>query len=927
MIRRLGSLILLLVCCFMAAGAAEAAPGPQVLVLPYQINAGPELASLSLELPQVLVEQLRKKGLRVLSMTEARKLLRKGGIEDVNLAEARRLGSQAGVQYVVYGEFNQLGQGFSMDSRVVPLGGGAAVPVTVSRQDVTGMESAAGELAGQVAGMISGQAQEDAAPRIRRDAAGVPVIEPLSQQQAAAALQRQKRGMQAGGLSDVRVVGMRYMDPDVVRMRLTIRTGDNPDDAAINAELKRIWDMGYFSDVQVTRDGSVLTFHVVEKPRVEHIVVEGSDAVDKDDIIAAMGTRTGTVMSERVIAEDLQKITELYRKEGYYLAKVTHSLDTKTNASGAILTIHVQEGSKLYIREVTVEGLKELKRGDLDDYMALQPRGLFSWFTGKGVLKEEYLERDTNAIAAVGLEKGFIDIQVSAPQVEYREDGIYITFHVNEGQRYAVRDVKFAGDVIAEQEEMSKAVQMDDWRDEHKYFSVTVMQEDSKRLTEFYGNAGYAFAEVDTKVMKAEDGSPFVDVGYLIKKNNKVYIRRVNVEGNVRTRDNVILRELRLADGDQYEGAKLRRTNERLKRLGYFESVDSQLVPTGRDDEVDLKIKVKEGNTGSIMAGIGYSTYYDVGVSGSISERNLFGRGYVLGLSGFFSWRRASGTLSFTNPHLYDTKLSVGNDLYYVNDTWDDFTKQTIGDTIRLAYPIGEYTTVSTAYRLERYEISDVEPDASKYISEYKGENWTSALSGRITRDTTDSNRPTKGTITRLWAEYGGNFLGGTDNFVKTMFDWQAFYSWRPQHTFHVRGRVGAVFQNSSDPVPVFERFWVGGMDTIRGYSYTDLSPRDGKNREHVGGDRMGIVNLEYIWTFEKDLGLALVPFVDAGFNIDNDTQADKIPDKIVASTGLELRWRSPMGDLRLAYGYPLMEDYDGEENQGRFEFTMGQNF
>ncbi len=925
MIKRLCSLILFVACCAVAAGSAQAASKPLVLVLPYQVNAGPELTSLTLELPQIVVEQLQKKDVRVLTMTEARKLLRKDDIQDVDMAMARTLGKKAKADYVVYGVFNQLGQGFTLDSRLVPMDGSAATPLAISRPAVSAVHSAVEELAGQVAGVTHGQApQAAAAPAsVRRDASGVAVVEPMTAQQLA---QRPRGNAQTGGLSDVRVVGMRFMDPDVVLMRLTIRKGDNPDDAAVNAELKRIWDMGYFSDVQVTRDANVLTFHVVEKPRIENIIVEGSDAVSKDDILAAMSTRTGTVMSERVMAEDIQKITELYRKEGYYLAKVDYKLDT-TNAKGAILSLNVQEGKKLYIREVKVEGLKELKRGDLNEYMALQPRGIFSWFTGKGVLKDEYLERDTNAIAAVGLDKGFLDIQVSAPQVDYREDGIYITIQVNEGPRYAVRDVKFAGDVIADQEKMSEAVQMDDWRKENKYFSVTVMQEDSKRLTAYYGNFGYAFAEVDTKVMKADDGSAQVDVGYLIKKNNKVYIRRVEVEGNTRTRDNVILRELRLADGDQYDGAKLRRTNERLKRLGYFESADSQLVPTSRDDEVDLKIKVKEGNTGSIMAGIGYSTYYDVGVSGSITERNLFGRGYVLGLSGFFSWRRASGTLSFTNPHVYDTKLSVGNDVYYVNDTWDDFTKKTIGDTLRLAYPLGEYTTISTAYRLERYDLSDVAADASKYISDYKGENWTSAVSARITRDTTDSNRPSKGTITRLWGEYGGTFLGGTDNFVKSMFDWQAFYSWRPQHTFHVRGRVGGVFRNSSDPVPVFERFWVGGMDTIRGFSYSDLSPRDGKNKEHVGGDRMGVANVEYIWTFEKDMGLALVPFFDAGFNIDYDTQSDKIQDKMVASTGLELRWRSPMGDLRIAYGIPLTEDYDGEENQGRFEFTMGQNF
>ena len=496
--------------------------------------------------------------------------------------------------------------------------------------------------------------------------------------------------------------------------------------------------------------------------------------------------------------------------------------------------------------------------------------------------------------------------------------------HVN-----CAHDDHSGGDIIDEEQAMLDVVEMDEWKKDNDYFSITVMQEDSKRLTNFYTDRGYAFAEVDTRVMKVEGDEPMVDVGYMVNKKEKVFIRRLMVDGNTKTRDNVILREMRLGDGDQYEGEKMRRSAERLNRLRYFSAIDSELIPTDRPDEVDLKIKVKEDNTGALMGGIGYSTYYDVGVTASIMERNLFGRGYQVQLQGFFSWRRTSGVFSFTNPRVYDTDLSFGNDIYYIYDYWDDFTKETIGDTIRFGYPIGEYTSVGIGYRLERYDLYNVDADASPYISDYKGTNWTSAISARILRDTTDDRaRPTRGTIARLWAEYGGGGLGGTDNFIKAVADWQGFWSINPENTFHLRARVGGVFQNTSSRVPVFERFWLGGMDTVRGYSYSDLSPRDDKyGGDQIGGDRMGVLNVEYIWTFQKDMGLALVPFFDAGFNIDHKTMADDFNDKIVYSAGLELRWRSPMGDLRLAYGYPLSKDYDGEREQGRLEFSMGQFF
>ncbi|MDR3358647.1 MAG: outer membrane protein assembly factor BamA [Desulfovibrio sp.] len=903
-----------ILCCLTAtfavqanlADAAFGAQNPPVLILPFQANTGPELPNASQSVPDVIAVQLKQRGLAVVPQGRSAALLRGAG-GNVNLATARELGRKAGAEIVIYGSINQLGDGFTLDSRIVPVKAGEVAPAACERDSLTALAECAANIAGRAATMLEASAPEQS-----------PLLVPMRSVAAS-----------AGGITDIQVRGMKVMDPDIVLMRLTLRKGDKPDTNAINEEVKRIWDMGYFSDVQAAMEGGALVFTVVEKPRIDNIVVEGTDDIDEEDVLAAMSTKTGNSLNEQMLSDDLQKITELYRKEGYYLAKADYRIEPRAGGQGAVLVISITEGKKLYIRDVRVEGLEELKQSDMTDYMALRPRTILSWLTGTGTLKEEYLERDTNAIAAFGLNEGYVDIQVSTPEIDYREDGIYITFHVSEGECYAVRSVNFAGDVIGDEADMLAVVEMDDWQKSGRYFSLTVMQEDSKRLTDYYADHGYAFTEVDTKILKADDGTPQLDVGYVIVKKQKEFIRRLTVEGNIKTRDNVILREMRLGDGDMYQASKLRRSTERLNRLRYFSAVDTELIPTGQEDEVDLKIKVKETNTGALMGGIGYSTYYDVGVTASIMERNLFGRGYWLQLQGFFSWRRTSGVLSFTNPRIYDTDLSVGNDIYYIHDYWDDFTKDTVGDTINLNYPVGEYTSAGLSYRLERYELYDVDDYASPYISDYTGTNWTSAISGRILRDTTDAkDRPTKGTIARLWAEYGGGGLGGTDNFVKTVADWQGFISFNPQHTFHARGRLGGIFQNTSDRVPVFERFWLGGMDTIRGYTYSDISPRDYKyGGEHIGGDRMGIFNLEYIWTFQKDLGLALVPFLDGGFNIDQKTMGDKLDKYWVYSTGLELRWRSPMGDLRIAYGIPLTKDYDKEREPGRLEFSMGQFF
>ncbi|MBQ7606529.1 MAG: outer membrane protein assembly factor BamA [Desulfovibrionaceae bacterium] len=910
--------VIALLIFFVSFWHADALAGSRVLVLPFQTVSGPELPDADSQIPERIITQLRARNLEPLPMSESSRILQASGAASIDLARARALGEQAGADLVIYGNFNQLGDGFSMETRLVPVHEGSPMPLAFQRNSLSDLAECTKNLAVRAGEMLEGRSPGEKPKSAQPQRVGVQDFVPMGKMNPA-----------LGGIQDIQIRGMQVMDPDTVLMRLTIRKGDTVDANAINEEVKRVWEMGYFSDVQASMEGRVLVFTVVEKPRIDKIRVEGASHLDEDDILGCMGTRTGTVLNEQMIADDLQKIAELYHKEGYYLAKADYSVNDRQGARGAVLVIRVNEGNKLYIKEVNVEGLQEINRGDLDKYMALKPRGLFSFLTGTGVLKDEYLERDANAIAAFGLNEGFVDIQVSAPEVSYKDDGIYVTFNVHEGPQYAVRSVSFSGDVIDTDEEMRKLVEMDSVAKKKSHFSISVMQEDSKKLTEYYTNFGYAFAEVDTRVNKADDGSAFVDIDYVISKKQRVFIRRLMVEGNVKTRDNVILREMRIGDGDMYDGAKLKRSTERLNRLRYFSSVETELIPTGNEDEVDLKVKVKESNTGALMGGIGYSTYYDVGVTASIMERNLFGRGYWLQLQGFFSWRVTSGVFTFTNPRLYDTDLSVGNDIYYTRQYWDNFKKETIGDTFRIAYPIGEYTTVGAAYRLERYYLSDVYEHASPYIRKYKGTNWTSALSARITRDTTDSReRPTKGTIVRLWSEYGGNFLGGTDNFFKIVGDWQGFVSINPQHTFHARARLGAVFENSEDEIPVFERFWVGGMDTIRGYSYSDLSPRDYKyNGDQIGGDRMGVLNLEYIWTFQKDLGLAIVPFVDAGFNIDSKTMGDELEKYMAASAGLELRWRSPMGDLRIAYGVPLVQDYDGERENGRLEFSMGQFF
>jgi len=879
----------LLVCLGAVQANAAAPANVRVLVLPFEVNAEPDLAYLEDSLSDLVIERLVAQGFSVVPRAEAADLLQKQGVDVLDITSARDLALLARADYAVYGSFTQLGESISLDARLVEaVGVRPAKPLFIQKDGLINILPAVDELA----------------------------------QVAAASLLRQDT------VAAVEVRGTKILDPDVVLMRLSSRKGDTLDPKLVNREIKRIYDLGYFSDVSATAeqtsDGLKLVYTVQEKPRIEAITVEGSDAVDTDEILSVMSTKTGSVMNEKLLAQDIMKVTDLYRKKGYYLADVSHRV-VEGSGGAASLVRSVQEGDKLYIKAVRIVGAEQLDEDDVLDELALRPRNMISWITGTGVLREEYLERDSAAIGAYYLNRGFMDVRVGDPDVQYEEDGIVVSFAVKEGTRYKVGNIAFGGDLIDTDEALLNVIKMDEQSADEEYFNYDVLQKDTKKLTEFYNDYGYAFADTSFRTER-RDGS-IVDITYVMTKKQKVYVRRVEVEGNKHTRDNVIRREMRLTDGDLYSGSGLRRSNQRLNNLGYFSQTDIELIPTANPEEVDLKVKVKEKNTGQIAAGIAYSTYSSFGIGGSVSEANLFGKGYRAALSATFSGRDNEYDFTFINPHYNDTKLQVGVNAYLRSSDMEDYDKDTVGGILSFAYPLGEFTRASWYYRLDQYKYSDVDDDAAKTIRDYEGTNLASVTGFALSRDTIDNRmRPTSGTYLKGAVDYGGGVLQGTDHFIRLYGDARYFQKLANNHVLHVRVRGATLFENDqSEEIPVHERIYLGGINSIRGYDRRDISPKDPESDDSIGGTRAAYANFEYIWYFDDEMGIYLIPFFDTGFVIDPD-MGHEWSDEIKSSVGLEVRWQSPLGNLRFAYGYPLNE-VDGERKDGKFEFTMGQTF
>lgn len=891
----------------VASFAANAFSAPvdqdvKVAVLPFEIYAGDDLAYLKESLPELLSDKLLEAGFDVVPQTDVSKLAQEKGLTKITDRNAREAALMLGSGFSIYGTFNQIGETLTIDARIVDaFGKEEAKKVTVSRDGLINLLPAVDEL---VQKMRTGLLRQDV-------------------------------------IAEIDVSGSKVLDKEVVLMRLPLAKGDLMTAKSINEALKSIYDLGYFDDVKVMVDdvsgGKKVTFEVVEKPRIQAISVIGSDAIDSEDIIESVSTKKGGVINPKVLADDIKLIREMYRKEGYYKAKVTHEIESGDNGQ-ARLNFVIEEGEKLYIEEVIIDGAKQLDPDDIKDELALQEHGFLSIVFGGGVLKEEYLERDAAAIMAYYHNHGFIDAKVGRAEVEVKDDGITVIFRVYEGDRYKMGKVIFKGDLIEGPEKLAEITKSDDLGKEDDYFNRSIAQEDVKNLTSYYNNYGYAYADVAMK-LNDDPETKIVDVEFTITKHQKVHIRRVLLEGNITTRDNVILRKMRLADGDEFSGKKMNASARALDNLGYFEKVNVTPVQTGNPDEMDLLVQVKEKPTGQLGGGVGYSTFDGPYIGANISESNLFGRGYSTSLAGIVGSEKTALDFNFLNPMVNDSDLGLGFNVYHKKTEYDDYIRSGPGASASAYYPLGNHTRIKATYNIEYYHIYDVDNDADSDIKDDAGYNLNSSLGVSLTRDTRNRYRnPSAGYKWTGGIAYGGGLLGGSDDYIKYTTSADYYHNLFGNSVFHVKGYAGFVHENfGGDEIPSGQRFKIGGPGTVRGYSKYKIKAQehDGDvDSDGIGGDKVFYSNLELIVPVSDEYGINLVPFVDMGnvwkegeFWFDGvDRYEEGAPSLgLYKSVGAEVRWNSPIGPLSISYGYGFDELHDSKQQS--VDFMVGKQF
>ncbi len=716
--------------------------------------------------------------------------------------------------------------------------------------------------------------------------------------------------------------GNRRIDSGAILRKIQTKTGDAYDPSVLREDLKAIYQMGYFDDVQIdVKDGEVgkiITFRVVEKPAITSLTYTGIDELDEEDVTAVVSIKENAILNPARVNESAAAIQTLYKSKGYYNTVVTPEITYPTDETAAVRFV-IDEGEKIYIKEISFEGNTSFDDDDLEDVIETSTKGLFSWLTESGLLNRDLLNQDSTRIVAFYNNNGFLEARVGEPEITQEGEWLYIKFIIEEGPRFKVGTVDITGDLISDKDVFLDMLEIRD----AEYLSRQTLREDIIRITDYYAEQGYAFAEARPQLDKSTSGSR-VDIILDIDRGDLVYINRISIRGNSRTRDNVIRRELEIAEGGVFNTKGIRDSTRRLQRLDFFEEVNITPEPALDPSKMNIGIDVKEKSTGQFSIGAGYSSVDNLILLGEISENNFLGMGHRLALSANIGGKSSRYNLSWTNPRINDSQVSVGTDLFNWEREYDDYTKESKGAALRFGHPLWEEWRMYESYSYTDTDLSDVAEDASFIIRESQNVPVTSAVKVSFVRDTRDRlYGATEGSRNSLSVKYAGGPLGGDSQFTKAEGSSSWYFPIVYDTVFHVLGAVGQAWENEDDKLPVYERFYLGGINTIRGHEFRKVSPIDPETGDRVGGDQMWYVNTELVIPLLKEQGFYGVLFVDAGNSIATDVDWDDTSTAV--GTGVEIRWLSPIGPLRLVWGFnpdPLEDEPDSV-----WDFTIGGQF
>lgn len=720
-------------------------------------------------------------------------------------------------------------------------------------------------------------------------------------------------------VSDVQVQGNRRIETSSIRAAIPIQPGDLVTLADIDQAMQDIFALGRFTDVTAEmtdiQGARILSFVVEELPLVRKVEFTGNDELKRKKLLPLVVLRTPSLYQRAQVDESVTAIKQAYIEDGYHAAKIEPRLEIDAD-NEATLIFAIDEGKKVLIRDITFVGNRVLDKGDLLDHMETRERWFLSWLTGRGAYLKETMDLDIERIKVAYQDLGYQDVKVKPAQVSLVEDKyLDILIEIEEGEQYRVGTLGVSGDLLQPEEKLIQGLPLQ----EGDVFSRKQLRDSILALTDLYADKGYAYANVVPLTQKREDRLT-IDLNLEVEQGVQVHVERIKIHGNTKTRDKVIRRQIPQVEGKLYSASKIKEANRQVRNLGFFEEVNVTTKPGSAVDQTVLDVDVAEKPTGTFSVGAGYSSVDKLIAQGSVTQDNFLGYGIRLSLSGSFGSTSTTYSLGVTDPYFLDSQWTLGGQLYKSEREFNDYDDFRTGGSIKAGHPVSRNSKVFLTYRYEQKEILNIDPFVtSPIILDAEGKSTLSSITAEWVRNSTDYFQdPSRGGITKLSLEYAG--LGGTDNFLKSIAEHRHFFPLFWDTVFSIHGEVGYVVETADDSVPLGEKFFLGGIRTLRGFEWREVGPREGE--DFIGGEKMAYFNFEYLFPLAKDLGLKGVLFYDTGnaWREEDDYFTD-----MRHSVGAGIRWLSPMGPLRFEWGYNL--DPRDDEEQSVFEFTIGRAF
>jgi outer membrane protein insertion porin family len=734
------------------------------------------------------------------------------------------------------------------------------------------------------------------------------------------------RGVPGGTISSIQITGNVRAEVDTVRSYLQLREGQTYDPAAADRSLKALFGTGLFADVTMDMQGSVLVVKLVENPIINRVAFEGNKKIEDDKLRDEVQSKPRQVFTRARVQSDVERLLTVYRRGGRYNAVIEPKI-INLEQGRVDLVFEINEGDVTGIKRIAFVGNEHFSDGTLRGKIRTVESAWYRFLSSDDRFDPDRLNLDRELLRKFYLSEGYADFRVSSSIAELApdRDGFFVTFTINEGERYKFGKVDVATRFQGLEPDKLKSFLV---MSEGNWYDADQVEKTVTALTDAVGNFGYAFVDVRPNVRRNKEDLT-IDITFDIQEGPRVYVERINISGNTRTLDKVIRREFRLAEGDAFSTAKLRRSQQRLKNLGFFNKVDVTPQAGSTADKTNLEVQVTEQSTGEISFGAGYSTTGGILGDISVGERNLLGKGQNLRLGLQLGTLSTLINLSFTEPYFLDRAVAAGFDIFRTSNDRQNiasYSDASIGFALRAGWSYTEHTSQTVRYTLKDTNIYNVPSYASQLILSQAGEFVTSEISETIAWDTRDTRlNTTKGWLLRNTVAVAG--APGTENYIRSTFDAVIYQQLLEDFVVSVGGSAGFTQSYTGDTLRLTERFFVGG-DNLRGFAVGGIGPRDANTGDSLGGKYFytGTAEASFPLGIPKEIGITGKAFVDVGSlwgpeqNYSYSVNVLDVPSMRVGA-GLGVQWVSPFGPIRVDYAIPVASQYFDKTQNLRFGF------